>query len=42
MTFTALLSEDLKRRDFTINALAYNEKEGLVDLFGGQKDMEEK
>ncbi|MDD5966260.1 MAG: CCA tRNA nucleotidyltransferase [Blautia sp.] len=42
VTFTALLSEDLKRRDFTINALAYNEKEGLVDLFGGQKDMEEK
>lgn len=42
VTFTALLSEDLKRRDFTINAMAYNEKEGLVDLFGGQKDMEEK
>ena len=42
VTFTSLLSEDLKRRDFTVNAMAYNEKDGLVDLFGGQKDMEEK
>ena len=40
VTFTSLLSEDLKRRDFTVNAMAYNEKDGLVDLFGGQKDME--
>ena len=39
VTFTSLLSEDLKRRDFTVNAMAYNEKDGLVDLFGGQKDM---
>ena len=42
VTFTSLLSEDLKRRDFTVNAMAYNEKNGLVDLFGGQKDMEGK
>ncbi len=37
--FTSLLSEDLKRRDFTINAMAYNESRGLVDLFGGREDL---
>lgn len=40
VTFTASLEEDLKRRDFTVNAMAYNEEEGLVDLFGGREDME--
>lgn len=40
VTFTANLIEDLKRRDFTINAMAYNEAAGLVDLFEGMKDME--
>ncbi len=40
--FTSDLREDLKRRDFTINSMAYNEKEGLVDLFGGQKDLDKK
>ena len=40
VTFTPKLEEDLKRRDFTINAMAYNEKEGLVDLYGGRKDLE--
>ncbi len=40
VTFTSKLSEDLLRRDFTINAMAYNEKEGLVDLFGGREDIE--
>lgn len=40
VTFTASLAEDLKRRDFTVNAMAYNEEEGLVDLFGGRADME--
>ena len=40
VTFTACLEEDLKRRDFTINAMAYNEKEGLVDPFGGQADLQ--
>lgn len=37
--FTANLLEDLKRRDFTINAMAYNEESGLVDPFGGEKDL---
>lgn len=34
------VSEDLSRRDFTINAICYNEKEGLLDLFGGINDLE--
>ncbi len=42
VTFTASLEEDLKRRDFTINAMAYNDEEGLVDIFGGLADMENK
>ena len=42
VTFTASLEEDLKRRDFTINAMAYNPTKGLVDLFEGQKDLEDK
>lgn len=37
--FTPDLEEDLKRRDFTINAMAYNEKTGLVDLFDGMGDI---
>lgn len=37
--FTPSLAEDLKRRDFTINAMAYNEESGLVDLFGGLEDI---
>ncbi len=37
--FTAQLSDDLRRRDFTINAMAYNEKTGLVDLYGGREDL---
>ena len=40
VTFTGNLEEDLKRRDFTINAMAYNDRAGLVDVFGGQKDLE--
>lgn len=39
VTFTPSLEEDLKRRDFTINAMAYNDRAGLVDLFGGQEDL---
>ena len=42
VTFTASLKEDLRRRDFTVNAMAYNEKDGLVDLFGGRQDLEQK
>lgn len=34
------LAEDLKRRDFTVNSLAYNEKCGLIDLYGGLSDLE--
>ncbi len=41
VTFTASLEEDLKRRDFTINAMAYNQSKGLVDLFGGAKDLDD-
>lgn len=37
--FTDSLREDLRRRDFTINAMAYNEKSGLKDYFGGQEDL---
>ena len=42
VTFTRSLKEDLLRRDFTINAMAYNEKEGLVDVFGGMEDLKNK
>lgn len=42
VTYTASLKEDLKRRDFTINAMAYNPSEGLVDLFGGMEDLQRK
>ncbi len=42
VTFTPNLEEDLKRRDFTINAMAYNEEVGLVDIFGGLSDIENK
>ncbi|MCI9427682.1 MAG: HD domain-containing protein [Eubacterium sp.] len=39
VTFTPNLLEDLKRRDFTINAMAYNQKDGLVDAFDGVGDL---
>lgn len=39
VTFTSQLEEDLKRRDFTINAMAYNDDERLVDAFGGMRDL---
>ena len=42
VTFTRCLEEDLLRRDFTINAMAYNKKDGLVDLFGGIEDIKKK
>lgn len=42
VTFTRSLSEDLLRRDFTINAMAYNDEEGLVDIFGGMDDLNNK
>lgn len=37
--FTNSLIEDLKRRDFTINAMAYNDETGLVDEFDGREDL---
>lgn len=40
--FNVSLEEDLSRRDFTINALAYNRREGLIDLFGGLSDLKSK
>lgn len=39
VSFTTNLQEDMLRRDFTINAMAYNDEEGLVDCFGGQEDL---
>lgn len=42
VVFTPSLKEDLRRRDFTINAMAYNEKEGLIDIFGGMEDIRKK
>ena len=37
--FTPRLSEDLRRRDFTINAMAYNDRDGLIDLYDGAGDL---
>ena len=39
--FTRSLTEDLARRDFTVNAIAYNPTVGIVDPFGGQADIQE-
>lgn len=39
VSFTRTLSEDLKRRDFTMNAICYNEKDGFTDLFSGIDDI---
>lgn len=39
VTFTPNLREDLKRRDFTVNAMAYNDENGLVDYYHGVEDM---
>lgn len=42
VTFTNSIKDDLKRRDFTINAMAYSPSVGLVDFFGGKKDIKNK
>ncbi len=42
VTFTTKLAEDLKRRDFTVNAMAYNPRTGIVDIFGGRADLDAK
>lgn len=39
VSFTTSLTDDLKRRDFTINAMAYAPQAGIVDLYGGQEDL---
>ena len=39
VTFSKNVEDDLSRRDFTVNAMAYNERRGLVDLFGGKTDL---
>ena len=40
VTFVSEISEDLARRDFTVNAMAYHPDEGLVDLYHGQADLQ--
>ena len=40
VTFSKNIEDDLSRRDFTVNAMAYHPKKGVVDLFGGQEDLE--
>ena len=42
VSFVDNIKNDLARRDFTINAMAYNEVEGIIDLYNGQKDIENK
>lgn len=39
VSFTSSITEDLSRRDFTVNAMAYNPAEGLIDPFGGMEDI---
>ncbi len=39
VTFSSSIEDDLSRRDFTINAMAYNPEKGIVDLYGGQRDL---
>lgn len=40
--FTTKIEQDLSRRDFTVNAMAYNHTDGLIDIFGGQNDLKKK
>lgn len=42
VTFTGNLADDLSRRDFTVNAIAYCEEKGITDLFGGIADLQNK
>lgn len=42
VTFSKKIEDDLSRRDFTVNAMAYNHKDGLIDIFGGRADIENK
>ncbi|MGN0532120.1 MAG: CCA tRNA nucleotidyltransferase [Eubacterium sp.] len=40
VSFVTIIEDDLSRRDFTINAMAYNDNVGVVDIFGGREDLE--
>lgn len=40
VSFASSLQDDLSRRDFTVNAMAYNDTDGLIDCFDGQKDLQ--
>lgn len=42
VTFTSDITKDLARRDFTINSMAYNEQNGLIDPYGGRNDLSDK
>lgn len=42
VTFSKYIEDDLSRRDFTVNAMAYHPAKGLVDLFGGREDLKNK
>lgn len=42
VSFVKNIAEDLKRRDFTVNAMAYNNKKGLIDIYGGREDLEKR
>ena len=42
VTFSKNISDDLSRRDFTMNAMAYHPRHGLIDLYGGAKDIKDK
>lgn len=42
VSYSNSITEDLKRRDFTINSIAYNQKTGFIDLFGGIEDIKNK
>lgn len=39
VNFVSSINEDLSRRDFTVNAMAYNKNSGIIDLFGGKADL---
>lgn len=42
VSFTSDIADDLSRRDFTVNAMAYSKKTGVIDLFGGKEDLRNK
>ncbi len=42
VTFTRSIADDLSRRDFTVNAMAFDRNEGIIDLFGGREDLQNK